>query len=88
MESLNKKIGEYQKFYNIFTNFLKEAEVKFTEMSERVTNIQKDIGDLIILFGEDESMKSTEFFAMYFNFARDFCNCYKNILLNEKVKAE
>ena len=41
---------------------------------------------MIILFGEDEGLKSTEFFEMFFNFARDFCNCYKNLLLSEKVK--
>ena len=42
--------------------------------------------ELIILFGEDESTKSTDFFAMFYNFAKDFSLSYKNILLNEKVK--
>eukprot|EP00347_Sterkiella_histriomuscorum_P017360 403349681 len=88
IETLNKKISEFQKFYSIFTSFLKEAEARFLEVSEQVTTIQKDIGELIILFGEDDSMKSTDFFMMFFNFAKDFCNCYKNMLLSEKVKQE
>jgi hypothetical protein len=48
----------------------------------------KDTSELIILFGEDDSVKSTEFFAMFYNFAREFSNAYKNILLGEKVKQE
>ena len=41
---------------------------------------------MIVLFGEDENTKSTEFFNMFYNFAKEFSNCYKNVLLSEKVK--
>lgn len=88
ISSLEKKVKEYQKFKSIFKEFMGDAEEKFSETSQRVTSIQKEIADLIILFGEDDSMKSTEFFEMFYNFASDFCRCYKNILLTEKVKAE
>jgi hypothetical protein len=87
-ETLSRKIADYEKFHRIFTDFLKEAEVKFKEMGKRVADVTKDTNDLIILFGEDENTKSTDFFALFFNFARDFCNCYKNMLLSEKVKQE
>ena len=87
-ESLFKKIIEYEKFYTIFTEFLREAEIKYEEMDKRVKDIIKEIGDLIVLFGEEESTKATDFFGLFYNFARDFCNCYKNVLLSEKIKQE
>ena len=49
---------------------------------------EKDIIDLLALFGEDESTKPPEFFEMFFTFAKEFSNCYKNMLLSEKVKEE
>lgn len=58
------------------------------EIGKKVADLTKEVGDLIILFGEDESTKSTEFFQMFYNFAREFNIGYKNILLGEKVKQE
>lgn len=43
---------------------------------------------MIILFGEDQATKPTDFFEMFYNFARDFSSCYKNVLLSEKVKSD
>lgn len=82
------RMQELEKFSRTFTVFLKDAEEKQSEIGLRVKNIIKDIADLIILFGEDDSTKSTDFFAIFHSFAKDFTNCYKNLLLGEKIKEE
>ena len=72
----------------MFREFLDDTITKFSDVTIKVTAIQKDVLDTITLFGEDESTKSTDFFAMFYNFAREFCSAYKNLMLNEKVRAE
>ncbi len=72
----------------MFSEFTEKTEVKYKESSGAVSAIQKDITDLIILFGEDESMKSTEFFELFHTFARDFSTSYKNLLTQEKARQE
>lgn len=42
----------------------------------------------MLLFGEDEKTKPAEFFEMFYTFAKEFSNCYKNMLLSEKVKED
>ena len=59
-----------------------------TEMDEKVEKAVTDISDLIKLFGEDDSVKAPQFFSMFYNFAKEFSNCYNNIKLSEKVKEE
>ncbi len=48
----------------------------------------KESNELVVLFGEDKATKPAEFFEMFHNFAREFSNCYKNIMITEKVKLE
>ena len=87
VEEKEQKLKDLQKFHSVFKDFLSDSEKKFADLSQKVTKIQKEISEVIVLFGEDEaSMKPTDFFALFFNFARDFSICYKNMLLHEKVK--
>ncbi len=51
------------------------------EASRQVTEIIDNVIGVIKLYGENpEQMKPGEFFELFYNFARDFSNTYKNVL--------
>lgn len=85
---LQAKLLQYEKFLTVFQSFALDTALKYADSTAAVLSLQKEIAELIVLFGEDESTKSTDFFELFFTFARDFSNCYKNLLLSEKVKQE
>jgi len=50
------------------------------ELTKSFKNIKKDVSELIILFGEDESCQPSDFFEMFYTFAREFSTCNENIM--------
>lgn len=77
-----------EKFQSIFQEFFIECEAKTIDIKQKVDATVKEVSELILCYGEDESTKPPDFFAMFYNFAKEFSNCYKNIILSEKVKKE
>jgi len=72
----------------VFNDFQEDASKKTKQASEQVDKVITEVKEVIILYGEDENTKPTEFFELFSNFNKEAINCYKHVQLQEKLKKE